>query len=345
MHMNPIENKRILLLCPNFYDYDLILRDELLKLGAKDVYLKNARYFSSSIREWESFNFRSFILHPFERRKWTNNFIKEIRDKKFDVFLCIENACFLKYFMDFLIENNPGIKTRLFLWDTYDTQQGGFKDYRFLFDKAYTFDRDDATKYNLEYFPDFYVPVQEKSSTIFDLSFVGTANPDDTIHRLDLMDYVFKFCESNKLKTFLYLKANRPQKRTFNLFKMLKRKIWPSHYVKLLNKYKEQPWLHFEPISLQECNLKQSQAKVLLDLNHRDRQGMTINCITALANGQKLITTNKRIREESFFNPNMIYILDEDNPQLDINFWDKPFAKIELSSQKIDNWLFKILND
>ncbi|MCH5311509.1 MAG: hypothetical protein J1E57_06100 [Prevotella sp.] len=33
---------------------------------------------------------------------------------------------------------------------------------------------------------------------------------------------------------------------------------------------------------------------IIIDLSHRKRQGMTINAITALAMGKKLITTNKK---------------------------------------------------
>lgn len=46
MHNN-IKGKNILLLCENFYNYDLAIRDELYKLGAKNVFLKNAKFFLS----------------------------------------------------------------------------------------------------------------------------------------------------------------------------------------------------------------------------------------------------------------------------------------------------------
>ena len=85
--------------------------------------------------------------------------------------------------MQFLHNKNPRIKTILYLWDTYETQQDGFKDYRFLFDKVYSFDRDDALQYGLDYVPDFYVPLKKQDEYLYDLSFVGTANGSSTIHR------------------------------------------------------------------------------------------------------------------------------------------------------------------
>lgn len=96
---------------------------------------------------------------------------------------------------------------------------------------------------------------------------------------------------------------------------------------------------------MNKCNRIQASARVLLDLNHKGRQGMTINCITALAHGQKLITTNKRIMDEPFYNPDMIYIMDENNPHLEVSFWNRPNKPIDLSYLRIDNWLLHITND
>lgn len=340
--VNNIKGKKILLLCENFYGYDKAIRDELYKLGAKYVFLKNVKYFMGSYREPRNFKIQYLLKNPFERRCWTKAFEKEISDLYFDLFICIENACFVKSFMTFLHSKNPTIKTILFLWDTYKTQQGGFKDYRFLFDKVYSFDRDDALQYGLEYFPDFYIPQENHNKYLYDLSFVGTANDSSTIHRFELIDYVSKFCEINRLNAFLYLKTFK-RTSTSNPLKILKRKLCGKLSLQqLCEKYANEKWLHFEPINLDECNKIQSQARVLLDLNHKDRQGMTINCITALAQGQKLITTNKRIKEESFYDPNMIYIMDDEKPYLDLVFWNLPCKPIDLSHLRIDNWLLYI---
>lgn len=341
---NNIKDKSILLLCDNFYDYDKAIVDELYKLGAKNVYLKNVRFFSSSFRERENFNFLSFVRHPFERRCWTRDFRREIQNLHFDIFLCIENACFVKSFMHFLHEKNPNIKSVLFLWDTYKTQQGGFKDYRFLFDKVYSFDRDDAKKYGIEYFPDFYIPQEKANEFLYDISFVGTGNDNCAMHRFELIDYVNRFCEEHGLRSMLFLKASVPSKPKNLLMKILLRIHNNKDYQNIIAKYNDEKWLHFESLPLAQCNELQAKSRVLLDINHRSRQGMTINCITALAQGQKLITTNKRIKNESFYNPNMIYVMDEDNPYLDISFWSRPYEKIDMSHLRLDNWLLHILN-
>lgn len=335
---NNIKGKNVLLLCENFYDYDKALERELYLLGAKKVFLKRAEFFCCSLKEVDWHHPKGILKYPFEQKMWTRNFEKEISDLHFDLFICIENACFSKDFMAFLHARNPGIKTVLFLWDTYKTQQGGFKDYRFLFDKVFSFDRDDARMYGMEYFPDFYIPQKRSNLYEYDLSFVGTANGTATIHRFKLMDYVSRFCEDNNLSSFLYLKTF-DQASHNPLRQAMRRFLGESEFEKLIDEYKNREWLHFDKLPLEKCNQVQAKARVLLDLNHRNRQGMTINCITALAHGQKLITTNKRIAEEPFYSPNMIYIMDEDNPQLDVTFWNRSNEMVNLEYLRIDNWL------
>ena len=70
---------------------------------------------------------------------------------------------------------------------------------------------------------------------------------------------------------------------------------------------------------------------------------MTINCITALATGKKLITTNVRIKEEAFYNPNNIFIISEENPVLDIHFFESEVGKMDMTHLRMDNWLLHIL--
>ena len=123
------------------------------------------------------------------------------------------------------------------------------------------------------------------------------------------------------------------------IFRLFKK---PNGWTKVY-RYQNEPWLHFDSLSLEDCNKIQSQSKVLLDINHKNRQGMTINAITALAQGQKLITTNVRIKNEAFYNPNMIYIMDEKNPHIDLDFFEKPSEPIDFSELRLDNWLKHIL--
>ena len=88
-----------------------------------------------------------------------------------------------------------------------------------------------------------------------------------------------------------------------------------------------------------------ANTRIVLDLSHRNRQGMTINAIAAIANGKKLITTNKRIKEEPFYDPSAIYIIDEENPFFDMSFVKQPYTPQDFSFLRMDNWLKHVINE
>lgn len=339
---NNITGKRIFLMCENFFGYDVALRDTLLIMGAKDVYLHNVVWLQASVRG--KFNRRritSIIKHPRARTQWTEKLKEEIGNRHFDVFLCMPITPFKKSFMTWLRQRNPNIKTILFIWDSVDGIMSYYKDYFPLFDRIYTFDRDDSKKYGFIYQPDFYIsdsttPYNECS---YDMNFIGNlSNNEAVFNRPKILSYVQHFSEQNNLRSFLYLKYSTEVRR-LNKYLHIK-----SRYQKVIAPYVNEVFMHTETLSLDEVERKQEDAKVIIDLSHANRQGLTINAITALAKGKKLITTNRRIKDEPFFNPANIYILDDEHPKLDINFFHTAPQPIDMSDLRMDNWLKHVLS-
>lgn len=342
-----ITNRDILLVCENFYDYDTAIRDELLRIGAKSVSLKNSQYFYGSpldcetLHDWLHFP-QNYLRHPIARSRWTRKFADETKDRHFDVLLVIENTSFKKWFISYLKKKNPEIKAILFLWDTFATQQKHHRSYLPLFDKVYTFDRDDAKKYNLKYFPDWYINSKTSVANVYDVCFIGTANSSATIHRIALTHKLKNICDNQKLSSFFYVKYHNFTSR--NPMKKIHRKLFPKRYERLIKKYIGEGFLHDESLSLDKVNAVLMSSRIIVDINHRNRQGMTLNVIMALAYGKKLITTNKRIKEEAFYNENNICIIDEENPLIPGQFWHSPPHKIDFSYLRLDNWLRHIIN-
>ena len=342
---NHIQGKRILLICQDFYGYDVAMKETLFSLGAQEVILYNAAFFRGSFRESRSPKTLLFyVQNPYGRTRWTEKLIQAVEPYEFDILLCIALTPFKKYFIDYLRKKNPQIKTFLFLWDTVSAVQVGFQDYFEKFDYIYSFDRDDCQEYGFEYYPDFYMEPEHKPvGNQYDLCFIGTMYPrSDTIKRAHLLYHVSQFCESHHLKSFLYLRYYNAgdrksafEQRVFNLVY--------RDYLKTVAQYAPYGFMQEKKMPLSQVNEVQSSARVLLDINHTNRQGMTINCITALATGKKLITTNARIKEESFYNPNNIYIINEENPVLDIHFFESDVEKMDMTHLKMDNWLLHIL--
>ena len=61
---------------------------------------------------------------------------------------------------------------------------------------------------------------------------------------------------------------------------------------------------------------------------------------------RKLITTNKDIVNYDFFNENNIFILDRNNPIIDISFLEKPYVMLNEDIYKkysLKNWIIEVL--
>ena len=342
-----ITGKTILLICYDFHNYNVEIFKALSSLGAKEVILKTLKPIKGSLRDRLSIRkIVFFLLNPKERYQRTKELEKELDGITIDVMLCIQFMWFGKSFLKYLKSKNPNTKLFLFLWDTFKIQNPRYFDYLPLFDYIYSFDRDDAKKYGFKYYPDFYLEgIKPSGEPKYDVAFVGTMNYVNYEYRSELIYYIDTFCKAQGLSSFLYLKYADYDKDSKSKVKRLFNKITSWRYIKWTERFKDCDFMYSENISLDEYERIMNESKVIVDINYKDRQGMTINAITALAKGKKLITTNKRIKDEPFYDPNVIYILDDDNPQLDIKFFKSSYKPVNLEGLRVDNWLRHVLNN
>lgn len=342
-----ITGKSILLIGDPFYGYCGYIRDQLIVLGAKSVCLVDRPFYPGSFRDSIDFStFFFWLKDPKARTHWTNNLIKTIEKDSFDTLFVVEKMPFKKSFISYLRNKKPHIRTILFLWDTFQTQQSRYIDFLPLFDKVYTFDRDDATRYKLSYYPDFYIEINDSSmgNCIYDISFIGTMTPKSTLFRGELLAKISELCRAEGLNCFFYLRYIEINYRKQLLYKIYNKiKYWK--YSRNLEKLKDYDFMHSTAMPLCEYNHVLAHSKAVLDISHRNRQGMTVNAITAIAHGKKLITTNYKIKDEPFYDPQMIHIIDENNPIIDFDFLRSSSRKNNLSYLRIDNWLKHIVNE
>jgi hypothetical protein len=90
---------------------------------------------------------------------------------------------------------------------------------------------------------------------------------------------VNQFCESHHLKSFLYLRyynaGDRKSAVEQHIFNLVYR-----DYLKTVARYAHYGFLQEKKMPLSQVNQIQSSARVLLDINHAHRQGMTIIVVT-----------------------------------------------------------------
>lgn len=341
-----ITGKSILLIGDPFYGYCAFIKEQLLLLGAKSVRFIEAPFYTGSFRDDINLStVVSWLKDPKVRIHWTQQLLNELGDEVFDTLFVVQKMPFKKSFVDELRARNPQLRSILFLWDTFRTQQARYKDYLPKFDKVYTFDKDDATTYHLTYFPDFYIEEEAVpiSQCKYDVAFVGTMDADDTSYRGKILAAISELCQQEGLNSFFYLRFyNYNQSGSLKL--RLKRFKY-RNYMKKVERLQKYGFMHESALPLSDYNRIMANTKAVIDISHRHRQGLTINAITALANGRKLITTNQRIKDESFYDPQMICVIDEEAPVIDAAFLRSPYRPVDMSFLRMDHWLKHIVNE
>lgn len=109
-------------------------------------------------------------------RYWKNKIRNDSKlSQKYDVFLCINGASVSPYLLNYLHNNNPKIRTTLYLWDNIDCYN--FTRHFSYFDKIYTYDLRDSQRYHINFLPVFWVPTafnKNLKPNQYALSIVGT---------------------------------------------------------------------------------------------------------------------------------------------------------------------------
>mgnify|MGYP001791599426 CR=1 FL=1 len=229
------------------------------------------------------------------------------------------------------------------LWDSFSMYSCD-KELK-LFNKAYTFDRADSIKYQIEYKPNFYIKYIGKlqKEIEYDLCFIGKFTPA----RLSVINKILSQSERAGIRYFIIL---------WPAYKILFHNYLIYLFLKIINfhsAWTKDYQLHYEAnerllkekfvvenkMNFEEVQSHFQSSNVILDLPFERQTGFTHRVIEALANGKKVITSNSGIKNERFYNPEQIHILDNHNPLVDCKWIKKKlefpvdnyFKELELS--------------
>ncbi len=90
---------------------------------------------------------------------------------------------------------------------------------------------------------------------------------------------------------------------------------------------KDKPYYH-APVSYDIVTDMVAESKAVLNVAMPGQTGVTMRDLEAILIGVKLITTNPHTKEEDFYNPNNIYILDDNNVGGLKDFLEKPIIPV-----------------
>lgn len=324
--------KKILLISPNYFEYNGIILQNLKNMNY-DVYWFDDRpttnIFLKSLLRIFPFIFKSKIKKYFYK-----NILEKTRLDKFDFVFVILGQSFSKQMMDDLKKTHPESKFLYYLWDSIENFPQCLA-ISTIFDKTFSFDKYDCSKYNFIFLPLFYsvnLGNCEKKYK-FDLSYVGTIKKGKIYTYLRLK----KYCEKNNINFYGYAYLqSRLVYLFYRIFDVDFRKLKPK-----MNDFK------YSKLSYSEYLSTLLSSRSTLDIQMKNQSGLPMRIFECLGTKTKVISFNNEIKDYNFYNPTNFLVLDLDNSSLNLpkSFLFSSYAELDkniINQYSIESRLKKI---
>ena len=294
---NKLKNKKILYIGPVYFHYDQYLIKKLKQLGAR------VDEFELHFPVTTKFKvIRKFA--PMKALQIKVNYYDQVYlNYNYDYILVRHGHELSSEYFQKLRTLNPNAKFINFHWDSLKPR------YNYLhiinnFDKVFSFDPKDCEENpTLNYLPLFYIDeysfCKNNSKIETDLLFIGAWRNKE---RVELVSETKKLCNKMGLSFYHYL--------YFSL----------EDHINLMKKREIAKYSKLKSLSHQQILQLFSKSNTIIDFPSSFQSGLTMRTFEALGAGKKLITTNKNIAKEPFYDPEFISIIDSNKMTLNKDF-------------------------
>lgn len=346
--LNNIKGKKILFIGQVFYDYHSKILTELQMLGAEVQFVPNKFHGEDNISIFDLIGNIRNILKPFIKKAYARKVLKSITGKKFDYVFCIGGFSITPYLMLNITKLNPDIKKVVYFWDSFKTWD--YSHVLHLFDSTYSFDPFDAQNFGgLNYLPLFYTNEYVSDPRIgkdLDLLYIGSISMISR-NRLEILRKIEEYAKTNGLKYFFWLYYAESGRSLLGNLQSFFKKLFIPEFRSYINSIQssECDFLKKTTLTRTEVIALMNRTNCVLDIPIPNQLGLTIRSIEALALNKKLITMNKQIKSEPFYNERFIFVLDEGYMRFNSEFLkNTDDEKIDISYLELRNWLSKMFN-
>jgi hypothetical protein len=189
------------------------------------------------------------------------------------------------------------------------------------FDDVFSFEKDDCTKFDLKFAPNWIYNSRPSLTTNTNFEY-DVFNISSNDRRLPILVRIANELKSKEIK-FKFIIYDKKHNST-------------DGNITYINKH----------MPLSEVNNYISRSKVLLDINRNGQNGLTFRVFESMGLEKKLITTNSEIKNYDFYNPNNILVIDEKNPVIPIAFFENEYEKIPDSifeKYTLEGWVNNVI--
>lgn len=274
-------NKKVLLICPDFYDYPQLIKKALKDNGCSvDLHLDEIGLGYRIAK-----NFRVLPLCRYLKRRAIQKLQRKVVTGNYDSLFIIRGENIGCEFLQQVKVDTPDTKIIMYQWDSVRNH-----DYSQLLpyvDYVSTFDPKDAETLGIDYLPLFYTDQKaDLGEKVYDFCFIGSYHGD----RLDLLQQLDSIFKKHGFSFYCYLYV--PFLVWFR-DRFIRRKSLPLC------------WFKFSKISHAKVLDLFKGAKVVVDIHSGTQTGFTMRSMEALSCGANLLTTNELMSDLS----ERIYVL------------------------------------
>lgn len=325
-----ITGKKILFISPEFFGIDKSIMSSLEEKGA-EVYWIDERSVKSSFGR--AVNAICPYIFYFQSNRYYHKQLDRI-SCDIDIILVIKGEMISKKVISLFKEKYRKAKLILYLYDPVKNIKGILKKTS-LYDRVISFEPKDCDKFNFEFRPLFCdIKTEQNSKEFFDndICFYGTMYGD----RFEIVNKVRIFCSKNGYK--------------FYAFCFLRGKFMALYYWLTNAGFRKMGLkaVSFIPKKSSEISELVCNSRVILDANDVNQGGLTIRTLETLVSGKKIITTNKNILNYDLYNSDNVYIIDRNNIEIDKEFLNKPYRKIDneiIKKYTVEGWIKDVFRE
>lgn len=318
-----LEMRKLLLIIPRFFTYEVYIKKEFEKLGYQvDMIYENLGEFSIQAK-------LSIRVFPDKRNFYDKYYISFIKNKHYHTVLAIRASTLSETVIKLIKESSPEAKLYMYQWDSVKNNENAVCIAPY-FDMVSTFDVEDANKYNWVYRPLFYITESKRTSADrnYKLAYICTLHSN----RVN----IYKKLKKIKTTNFLYLYSNRTH-------------YYKEKYINRNSAYTEMEdaEVKFKSLTLEEANQILGKTDIVVDYTHPAQTGFTMRTCEAIGHRCKILTNNKRIEKADFYNPDNIYVYDEKHFDVPDKFLNGKYEEIPVDiyeKYKISTWIKDVIN-
>jgi len=319
-----LKGKRVLFIGPSFYNYHNEIINELSLFGA------DVDYFPEILNTMR-YRFSKQYLKRYcikLEKNYLEDIFKKLRDD-YDYFFLIRGEIITTSFLERLKQKIPKATFIMYQWDSYKNNPNYLKILSY-FSKVMTFDMLDAKEKDIKYLPLFYIKrygsLKLDVNKEYDIVFFGAYHSD----RLHIVKKIHRECLEHNLKFYSVIYIT---KMAF-ILRLLKNQL----------KFSDYKYLTFQAVNDETILSIYKKTKAVLDIESIGQEGLTIRTFEVLGASIKLLTTNKNIKDEPFYNcKNILLLRREKIEEINYDFFISKNSKENFFKEySLSQWIKKI---